>query len=71
MFYRTINENLPFFIKNIQKFEKLKELIPEKEFVILENNLKNELGEFRVKDVFSIKYFNNCLNQKELTDIIK
>jgi len=64
VFYRTINENLPFFIKNIEKFEKLKNLIPENEFIALEKNLKNELGEFSVKEVFSIKYFNNCLNQK-------
>jgi len=64
VFYRTINENLPFFVKNIQKYEKLKDIIPEKELITRENDLKKELGEFSVKEVFSIKYFNSCLNQK-------
>ncbi|OQA31667.1 MAG: hypothetical protein BWY55_00351 [archaeon ADurb.Bin336] len=64
IFYRTIHENLHFFVKNIENFEKLSEIIDEKELLEIEKELQKELGMFNLKEVFNINYFNNCLNQK-------
>lgn len=58
--YRIVHENLPKFISNMRIYEKLKDQI---DFSEVETQMKEELNSNKLKDVFSLDYFNNCLTQ--------
>ena len=65
--YRIVHDNLPKFLDNVSKFEKLKKYFEEGlDFGTIEEDLKKELEYFKVKkleEIFSLSNFNKCLNQ--------
>lgn len=61
--YRIINENLPRFIDNIVRFEKIAKVINKGDIDKLENNLKDELGGYKLNKIFTLQYFENTLTQ--------
>jgi CRISPR-associated protein Cpf1 len=65
--YRIINENLPLFIENIARFQKVMSTIDKTTIKKLEQNLKAELKGHSVSDIFRIEYFNNVLTQEGIT----
>lgn len=58
--YRAVHENLPKFINNMRTYEKLKDQI---DFSEVETQMKDELTENKLTDIFELDYFNNCLTQ--------
>lgn len=58
--YRIVHENLPKFISNMHTYQKLKDQI---DFSEVETQMNKELNSNKLKDVFSLDYFNNCLTQ--------
>ncbi len=57
--YRIVHENLPKFIGNMNNFRLLNKI----DFSEVEKQMKIELNGNKLKDVFSLGYFNNCLTQ--------
>lgn len=60
--YRIVHENLPKFIINIKNFQHLIQNY-KIDFSEIETQMKDELGVKKLKNIFSIDYFNNCLTQ--------
>ncbi|MEW6527947.1 MAG: type V CRISPR-associated protein Cas12a/Cpf1 [Spirochaetota bacterium] len=65
--YRLINENLPIFITNIIRFEKVINEIDKPDIQTIEKELKEELDNNKLKDIFTIEYFQNILTQNGIT----
>lgn len=63
--YRLINENLKIFINNIKVYEKVSEVL-NKDIEKLQNEYKDILKDFRVKDMFDIDYYNFCLTGEDI-----
>ena len=61
--WRIVNENFPKFLNNIQTFEKIKKECPEL-IAQAERELKPILGEFRLKDPFSVDFFSQVMTQQ-------
>src|SRR3989338_6403239 len=60
--YRIVHENLPKFISNMKTFQRLTEN-HKIDFLEVETQMNDELDGNKLKDVFSIDYFNQCLTQ--------
>lgn len=60
--YRIVHENLPKFISNINTFQLLSKN-HKIDFSEVEKQMKGELNGKKLKDIFSLDYFNNCLTQ--------
>src|SRR3989338_2480442 len=60
--YRIVHENLPKFISNMKIFQRLTEN-HKIDFSEVETQMNDELNGNKLKDVFSLAYFNNCLTQ--------
>jgi len=65
--YRIINENLPLFIENIARFQKVMSTIEKTTIKKLEQNLKTELKKHNLPGIFTIEYFNNVLTQEGIS----
>lgn len=65
--YRIINENLPLFIENIARFQKVMNIIEKTTLEKLKENLKTELKKHNLPDIFTIEYFNNVLTQEGIS----
>lgn len=63
--YRLIHENLPKFLDNIRAFEKIKEAALD--FEKLAKELEPVIQGTPIDEFFSIKYFNSCLTQTDIT----
>ena len=62
--YRIVHDNLPKFLDNVSKFDKLKEYFDEGlDFGTIKEDLKDELDGKELDEIFSLKNFNSCLNQ--------
>ncbi len=59
--YRIVHENLPKFISNIKTFQQLEGY--KIDFSEVEKQMDEELNGNKLKDIFSLGYFNNCLTQ--------
>ncbi|MBM4056385.1 MAG: type V CRISPR-associated protein Cpf1 [Planctomycetes bacterium] len=59
--YRIVHENLPKFIANIRAFQNSKDY--KIDFSEVQEQMKEQLDGNKLKDVFSLDYFNNCLTQ--------
>lgn len=60
--YRIVNENLPKFISNMKTFQRLNENY-KIDFSKVEKDMKNELSGNKLRDIYSLDYFNNCSTQ--------
>ena len=60
--YRIIHDNLPKFLDNLSKFQELK-FKKGLDFGNIEKELKEQLAGKRLEEIFSLGYFNSCLNQ--------
>ena len=60
--YRVVHDNLPKFLDNVSKFESLKD--KGASFGSIEKDLGEEFDGKKLEDVFSLRFFNDCLNQK-------
>lgn len=62
--YRIVHDNLPKFLDNISRYEKLKQYFScGFSFGSLANELNKELSGHTLNEVFSLEYFTKCLNQ--------
>lgn len=61
--YRLVNENLPMFSENIEKFKYAISVL-DNEFKEVENNLKEYIQVEDISDMFKIEYFNEVLSQR-------
>ncbi len=59
--YRIVHDNLPKYLDNVSKFEKIKEF--KLDLKILKNDFKDELENMDLNEFFSVENFNNFLNQ--------
>ena len=65
--YRIIHENLPVFITNNIRFEKIINELDRSNIHSIEKELKEELANNKLKDIFNIEYFQNTLTQNDIT----
>lgn len=63
LIYRIVHDNLPKYLDNIERFEKLADY-KEFDYSIIENDLKDVLDGLNLKEFFSLENFNACLNQE-------
>ena len=62
--YRIVHDNLPKFLDNVSKFEKLKKYFKEGlNFETIEEDLEEQFAGKKLEEIFSLGNFNNCLNQ--------
>lgn len=59
--YRCINENLPKFLRNVECYKKVVQVIPKEQIEYMSNNLN--LSPYRIEDCFNIDFFEFCLSQ--------
>lgn len=64
--YRLIHDNLPRFIDNISRFNKLVNCLGLDELQILCADLKNSLGVRDISNLFELKYYNQVLTQGQI-----
>ncbi|MCB0482687.1 MAG: type V CRISPR-associated protein Cas12a/Cpf1, partial [Flavobacteriales bacterium] len=61
--FRLVHENLPKFLDNLSLYSKIIEKYPDLDFSIIETELEDVFQRIRVKELFSLDFFNECLTQ--------
>ena len=60
--YRLINENLPIFVENMEKFQYIEKVIGDK-IKIVEEELNEYIQVADIGEMFNIEYYNDVLTQ--------
>lgn len=63
--YRLINENLKTFVNNIRVYLKIEEVL-KTNIETMQNEYKDILKDFSIKDLFDIDYYNFCLTGDDI-----
>jgi hypothetical protein len=65
--YRVINENLPRFLENKARFEKIQHTVDSKTLNEIATELKPVLEKNKLETIFTLNYFQNTLSQAGIT----
>ena len=63
--YRCINENLNIFVNNIKVYLKAKDVLSD-DIKELETEYNKVLGDLKIRDIFSLEYYNLCLTGEDI-----